>query len=105
MVESSVFEGKEMVCNGKQNLEDRIKKDYAGMTNDQNSLPIKDPEQYYLCGRHDIHTLWGKLELLIQWQWENRNKCQICFLNFINNKKRFILHAGQEFMADEIRWS
>ncbi|PEU70002.1 type I pullulanase, partial [Bacillus cereus] len=66
-LKGSVFEEKENgFVNGKENMEDRIKKGItAGIDYDINSSTYQDPEQVLTyVEAHDNHTLWDKLEVL-----------------------------------------
>ncbi|PHD54593.1 type I pullulanase [Bacillus toyonensis] len=102
-LKGSVFEEKENgFVNGKQNMEDRIKKGItAGIDYDTNSSTYQDPEQVLTyVEAHDNHTLWDKLELTNPGESEEVRK-QMHKLSssiLLTSQGVPFLHAGQEFM-------
>ncbi|AJH33364.1 type I pullulanase [Bacillus anthracis] len=102
-LKGSVFEEKENgFVNGKENMEDRIKKGItAGIDYDTNSSTYQDPEQVLTyVEAHDNHTLWDKLELTNPGDSEEVRK-QIHKLSssiLLTSQGIPFLHAGQEFM-------
>lgn len=102
-LKGSVFEEKENgFVNGKQNMEDRIKKGItAGIDYDTNSSTYQDPEQVLTyVEAHDNHTLWDKLELTNPGESEEVRKQMHKLSSSILLTSQGIpfLHAGQEFM-------
>ncbi|PHF01637.1 type I pullulanase [Bacillus wiedmannii] len=102
-LKGSVFEEKENgFVNGKENMEDRIKKGItAGIDYDINSSTYKDPEQVLTyVEAHDNHTLWDKLELTNPGDSEEVRKQMHKLSSSILLTSQGIpfLHAGQEFM-------
>ncbi|MBS9803610.1 type I pullulanase [Bacillus toyonensis] len=102
-LKGSVFEEKENgFVNGKQNMEDRIKKGItAGIDYDTNSSTYQDPEQVLTyVEAHDNHTLWDKLELTNPGDSEEVRKQMHKLSSSILLTSQGIpfLHAGQEFM-------
>lgn len=102
-LKGSVFEEKENgFVNGKQNMEDRIKKGItAGIEYDTNSSTYQDPEQVLTyVEAHDNHTLWDKLELTNSGDSEEMRKQMHKLSSSILLTSQGIpfLHAGQEFM-------
>ncbi|MEC2690881.1 type I pullulanase, partial [Bacillus cereus] len=102
-LKGSVFEEKENgFVNGKQNMEDRIKKGItAGIDYDTNSSTYQDPEQVLTyVEAHDNHTLWDKLELTNPGDSEEMRKQMHKLSSSILLTSQGIpfLHAGQEFM-------
>ncbi|EJR63186.1 pullulanase, type I [Bacillus cereus VD115] len=102
-LKGSVFEEKENgFVNGKQNMEDRIKKGItAGIDYDTNSSTYQDPEQVLTyVEAHDNHTLWDKLELTNPGDSEEVRKKMHKLSSSILLTSQGIpfLHAGQEFM-------
>ena len=102
-LKGSVFEEKENgFVNGKQNMEDRIKKGItAGSDYDTNSSTYQDPEQVLIyVEAHDNHTLWDKLELTNSGDNEEVRKQMHKLSSSILLTSQGIpfLHAGQEFM-------
>ncbi|MED3318962.1 type I pullulanase [Bacillus sp. N5-665] len=102
-LKGSVFEEKENgFVNGKDNMEDRIKKGItAGIYYDTNSSTYKDPEQVLTyVEAHDNHTLWDKLELTNPDDSEEVRKQMHKLSSSILLTSQGIpfLHAGQEFM-------
>ncbi|HDR3343379.1 TPA: type I pullulanase [Bacillus cereus] len=102
-LKGSVFEEKENgFINGKQNMEDRIKKGItAGIDYDTNSSTYQDPEQVLTyVEAHDNHTLWDKLELTNSGDNEEVRKQMHKLSSSILLTSQGIpfLHAGQEFM-------
>ncbi|ANV71813.1 type I pullulanase [Bacillus thuringiensis] len=102
-LKGSVFEEKENgFVNGKQNMEDRIKKGItAGIDYDTNSSTYQDPEQVLTyVEAHDNHTLWDKLELTNPGDSEELRKQMHKLSSSILLTSQGIpfLHAGQEFM-------
>ncbi|MBK5431842.1 MULTISPECIES: type I pullulanase [Bacillus] len=102
-LKGSVFEEKENgFVNGKQNMEDRIKKGItAGIDYDTNSSTYQDPEQVLTyVEAHDNHTLWDKLELTNSGDSEEMRKQMHKLSSSILLTSQGIpfLHAGQEFM-------
>ncbi|MFJ8353849.1 type I pullulanase [Bacillus paramycoides] len=102
-LKGSVFEDKDNgFVNGKQNMEDRIKKGItAGIDYDINSSTYKDPEQVLTyVEAHDNHTLWDKLELTNSGDSEEVRKQMHKLSSSILLTSQGIpfLHAGQEFM-------
>ncbi|PRT04853.1 type I pullulanase [Bacillus wiedmannii] len=102
-LKGSVFEEKENgFVNGKENMEDRIKKGItAGIDYDTNSSTYKDPEQVLTyVEAHDNHTLWDKLELTNSSDSEEVRKQMHKLSSSILLTSQGIpfLHAGQEFM-------
>lgn len=102
-LKGSVFEEKENgFVNGKQNMEDRIKKGItAGIDYDTNSSTYQDPEQVLTyVEAHDNHTLWDKLELTNSGDNEEARKQMHKLSSSILLTSQGIpfLHAGQEFM-------
>ncbi|PFQ44492.1 type I pullulanase [Bacillus cereus] len=102
-LKGSVFEEKENgFVNGKENMEDRIKKGItAGIDYDTNSSTYKDPEQVLTyVEAHDNHTLWDKLELTNSGDNEEVRKQMHKLSSSILLTSQGIpfLHAGQEFM-------
>ncbi|PGU09821.1 type I pullulanase [Bacillus cereus] len=102
-LKGSVFEEKENgFVNGKENMEDRIKKGItAGFDYDTNSSTYKDPEQVLTyVEAHDNHTLWDKLELTNSGDNEEVRKQMHKLSSSILLTSQGIpfLHAGQEFM-------
>ncbi|MGG0459527.1 type I pullulanase [Bacillus mycoides] len=102
-LKGSVFEDKDNgFVNGKQNMEDRIKKGItAGIDYDTNSSTYQDPEQVLTyVEAHDNHTLWDKLELTNQGESEEMQKQMHKLSSSILLTSQGIpfLHAGQEFM-------
>ncbi|SME52385.1 Pullulanase precursor [Bacillus mobilis] len=102
-LKGSVFEGKENgFVNGKENMEDRIKKGItAGIDYDINSSTYQDPEQVLTyVEAHDNHTLWDKLELTNPGDSEEVRKQMHKLSSSILLTSQGIpfLHAGQEFM-------
>ncbi|HDR4461258.1 TPA: type I pullulanase [Bacillus cereus] len=102
-LKGSVFEEKENgFVNGKQNMEDRIKKGItAGIDYDTNSSTYQDPEQVLTyVEAHDNHTLWDKLELTNSGDNEEVRKQMHKLSSSILLTSQGIpfLHAGQEFM-------
>ncbi|SCM94967.1 Pullulanase, type I [Bacillus mycoides] len=102
-LKGSVFEEKENgFVNGKENMEDRIKKGItAGIDYDTNSSTYQDPEQVLTyVEAHDNHTLWDKLELTNPGDSEEVRK-QMHKLSssiLLTSQGVPFLHAGQEFM-------
>lgn len=102
-LKGSVFEEKENgFVNGKENMEDRIKKGItAGIDYDINSSTYQDPEQVLTyVEAHDNHTLWDKLELTNPGDSEEVRK-QMHKLSssiLLTSQGTPFLHAGQEFM-------
>ncbi|PGE11250.1 type I pullulanase [Bacillus toyonensis] len=102
-LKGSVFEEKENgFVNGKQNMEDRIKKGItAGVDYDTNSSTYQDPEQVLTyVEAHDNHTLWDKLELTNPGDSAEVRK-QMHKLSssiLLTSQGILFLHAGQEFM-------
>ncbi|MGE7870853.1 type I pullulanase [Bacillus paramycoides] len=102
-LKGSVFEDKDNgFVNGKQNMEDRIKKGItAGIDYDTNSSTYQDPEQVLTyVEAHDNHTLWDKLELTNSGDSEEVRKQMHKLSSSILLTSQGIpfLHAGQEFM-------
>ncbi|MBJ8108266.1 type I pullulanase [Bacillus cereus group sp. N6] len=102
-LKGSVFEEKENgFVNGKDNMEDRIKKGItAGIDYDINSSTYQDPEQVLTyVEAHDNHTLWDKLELTNPGDSEEVRKQMHKLSSSILLTSQGIpfLHAGQEFM-------
>ncbi|MGY2613605.1 type I pullulanase [Bacillus pretiosus] len=102
-LKGSVFEEKENgFVNGKENMEDRIKKGItAGIDYDINSSTYQDPEQVLTyVEAHDNHTLWDKLELTNPGDSEEVRKQMHKLSSSILLTSQGIpfLHAGQEFM-------
>ncbi|MFB5249179.1 type I pullulanase [Bacillus mycoides] len=102
-LKGSVFEEKENgFVNGKENMEDRIKKGVtAGIDYDTNSSTYQDPEQVLTyVEAHDNHTLWDKLELTNSGDSEEMRKQMHKLSSSILLTSQGIpfLHAGQEFM-------
>ncbi|TBX74035.1 type I pullulanase [Bacillus mycoides] len=102
-LKGSVFEDKDNgFVNGKQNMEDRIKKGItAGINYDTNSSTYQDPEQVLTyVEAHDNHTLWDKLELTNPGESEEVRKQMHKLSSSILLTSQGIpfLHAGQEFM-------
>ncbi|PEQ04520.1 type I pullulanase [Bacillus wiedmannii] len=102
-LKGSVFEEKENgFVNGKENMEDRIKKGItAGIDYDTNSSTYKDPEQVLTyVEAHDNHTLWDKFELTNPGDSEEVRKQMHKLSSSILLTSQGIpfLHAGQEFM-------
>lgn len=102
-LKGSVFEEKENgFVNGKQNMEERIKKGItAGIDYDTNSSTYQDPEQVLTyVEAHDNHTLWDKLELTNSGDSEEMRKQMHKLSSSILLTSQGIpfLHAGQEFM-------
>ncbi|HDR7713298.1 TPA: type I pullulanase, partial [Bacillus cereus] len=102
-LKGSVFEEKENgFINGKENMEDRIKKGItAGIDYDTNSSTYQDPEQVLTyVEAHDNHTLWDKLELTNPGDSEEVRKQMHKLSSSILLTSQGIpfLHAGQEFM-------
>ncbi|RAN78442.1 type I pullulanase [Bacillus sp. SRB_331] len=102
-LKGSVFEEKEDgFVNGKQNMEERIKKGItAGIDYDTNSSTYQDPEQVLTyVEAHDNHTLWDKLELTNSGDSEEMRKQMHKLSSSILLTSQGIpfLHAGQEFM-------
>ncbi|MGH1010952.1 type I pullulanase [Bacillus toyonensis] len=102
-LKGSVFEEKENgFVNGKQNMEDRIKKGItAGIDYDTNSSTYQDPEQVLTyVEAHDNHTLWDKLELTNPGNSAEVRKQMHKLSSSILLTSQGIpfLHAGQEFM-------
>ncbi|PEL81269.1 type I pullulanase [Bacillus wiedmannii] len=102
-LKGSVFEEKENgFVNGKENMEDRIKKGImAGIDYDVNSSTYQDPEQVLTyVEAHDNHTLWDKLELTNPDDSEEVRKQMHKLSSSILLTSQGIpfLHAGQEFM-------
>lgn len=102
-LKGSVFEEKENgFVNGKQNMEDRIKKGItAGIDYDTNSSTYQDPEQVLTyVEAHDNHTLWDKFELTNPGDSEEVRKQMHKLSSSILLTSQGIpfLHAGQEFM-------
>ncbi|XLP24562.1 type I pullulanase [Bacillus toyonensis] len=102
-LKGSVFEEKENgFVNGKQNMEDRIKKGItAGIDYDTNSSTYQDPEQVLTyVEAHDNHTLWDKLEFTNSGDSEDVRKQMHKLSSSILLTSQGIpfLHAGQEFM-------
>lgn len=102
-LKGSVFEDKDNgFVNGKQNMEDRIKKGItAGIDYDTNSSTYQDPEQVLTyVEAHDNHTLWDKLELTNPGESEEVRKQMHKLSSSILLTSQGIpfLHAGQEFM-------
>ncbi|MCC2377663.1 type I pullulanase [Bacillus wiedmannii] len=102
-LKGSVFEEKENgFINGKDNMEDRIKKGItAGIDYDINSSTYQDPEQVLTyVEAHDNHTLWDKLELTNPGDSEEVRKQMHKLSSSILLTSQGIpfIHAGQEFM-------
>ncbi|MGG3443328.1 type I pullulanase [Bacillus nitratireducens] len=102
-LKGSVFEEKENgFVNGKQNMEDSIKKGItAGIDYDTNSSTYQDPEQVLTyVEAHDNHTLWDKFELTNPGDSEEVRKQMHKLSSSILLTSQGIpfLHAGQEFM-------
>ncbi|HDR7660329.1 type I pullulanase [Bacillus wiedmannii] len=102
-LKGSVFEEKENgFVNGKDDMEDRIKKGItAGIDYDINSSTYQDPEQVLTyVEAHDNHTLWDKLELTNPGDSEEVRKQMHKLSSSILLTSQGIpfLHAGQEFM-------
>ncbi|WP_327799947.1 type I pullulanase [Bacillus mobilis] len=102
-LKGSVFEEKENgFVNGKENMEDRIKKGItAGIDYDINSSTYQDPEQVLTyVEAHDNHTLWDKLELTNPGDSEEVRKQMHKLSSSILLTSQGIpfIHAGQEFM-------
>ncbi|PGV49629.1 type I pullulanase [Bacillus cereus] len=102
-LKGSVFEEKENgFVNGKENMEERIKKGItAGIDYDTNSSTYQDPEQVLTyVEAHDNHTLWDKLELTNPGDSEEVRKQMHKLSSSILLTSQGIpfLHAGQEFM-------
>lgn len=102
-LKGSVFEEKENgFVNGKENMEDRIKKGItAGIDYDTNSSTYQEPEQVLTyVEAHDNHTLWDKLELTNPSDSEEVRKQMHKLSSSILLTSQGIpfLHAGQEFM-------
>lgn len=102
-LKGSVFEEKENgFINGKENMEDRIKKGItAGIDYDTNSSTYQDPEQVLTyVEAHDNHTLWDKLELTNPGDSEEVRKQMHKLSSSILLTSQGIpfLHTGQEFM-------
>ncbi|MED0963968.1 type I pullulanase [Bacillus paramycoides] len=102
-LKGSVFADKDNgFVNGKQNMEDRIKKGItAGIDYDTNSSTYQDPEQVLTyVEAHDNHTLWDKLELTNSGDSEEVRKQMHKLSSSILLTSQGIpfLHAGQEFM-------
>ncbi|WP_243821050.1 type I pullulanase [Bacillus thuringiensis] len=102
-LKGSVFEEKENgFINGKENMEDRIKKGItAGIEYDTNSSTYQDPEQVLTyVEAHDNHTLWDKLELTNPGD-SDEVRTQMHKLSssiLLTSQGIPFLHAGQEFM-------
>lgn len=102
-LKGSVFEEKENgFINGKENMEDRIKKGItAGIDYDTNSSTYQDPEQVLnYVEAHDNHTLWDKLELTNPGD-SDEVRTQMHKLSssiLLTSQGIPFLHAGQEFM-------
>ncbi|MCU5023297.1 type I pullulanase [Bacillus cereus] len=102
-LKGSVFEDKENgFINGKENMEDRIKKGItAGIDYDTNSSTYQDPEQVLTyVEAHDNHTLWDKLELTNPGD-SDEVRTQMHKLSssiLLTSQGIPFLHAGQEFM-------
>ncbi|MFY0136855.1 type I pullulanase [Bacillus cereus] len=102
-LKGSVFEEKENgFINGKENMEDRIKKGItAGIDYDTNSSTYQDPEQVLTyVEAHDNHTLWDKLELTNPGD-SDELRTQMHKLSssiLLTSQGIPFLHAGQEFM-------
>ncbi|WP_144596336.1 type I pullulanase [Bacillus cereus] len=102
-LKGSVFEEKENgFINGKENMEDRIKKGItAGIDYDTNSSTYQDPEQVLTyVEAHDNHTLWDKLELTNSGD-SDEVRTQMHKLSssiLLTSQGIPFLHAGQEFM-------
>ncbi|MHA4165354.1 type I pullulanase [Bacillus cereus] len=102
-LKGSVFEEKENgFINGKENMEDRIKKGItAGIDYDTNSSTYQDPEQVLTyVEAHDNHTLWDKLELTNPGD-SDEVRTQMHKLSssiLLTSQGIPFLHAGQEFM-------
>ncbi|AMR03051.1 type I pullulanase [Bacillus thuringiensis] len=102
-LKGSVFEEKENgFINGKENMEDRIKKGItAGIDYDKNSSTYQDSEQVLTyVEAHDNHTLWDKLELTNSDDSDEVRKQMHKLSSSILLTSQGIpfLHAGQEFM-------
>ncbi|MHA4086905.1 type I pullulanase [Bacillus cereus] len=102
-LKGSVFEEKENgFINGKENMEDLIKKGItAGIDYDTNSSTYQDPEQVLTyVEAHDNHTLWDKLELTNPGD-SDEVRTQMHKLSssiLLTSQGIPFLHAGQEFM-------
>ncbi|HGG0583322.1 MULTISPECIES: type I pullulanase [Bacillus] len=102
-LKGSVFEEKENgFINGKENMEDRIKKGItAGIDYDTNSSTYQDPEQVLTyVEAHDNHILWDKLELTNPGD-SDEVRTQMHKLSssiLLTSQGIPFLHAGQEFM-------
>ncbi|MGQ7724291.1 MULTISPECIES: type I pullulanase [unclassified Bacillus (in: firmicutes)] len=102
-LKGSVFEEKENgFINGKENMEDRIRKGItAGIDYDTNSSTYQDPEQVLTyVEAHDNHTLWDKLELTNPGD-SDEVRTQMHKLSssiLLTSQGIPFLHAGQEFM-------
>ncbi|MED3599863.1 type I pullulanase, partial [Bacillus thuringiensis] len=102
-LKGSVFEEKENgFINGKENMEDRIKKGItAGIDYDTNSSTYQDPEQVLTyVEAHDNHTLWDKFELTNPGD-SDEVRTQMHKLSssiLLTSQGIPFLHAGQEFM-------
>ncbi|WP_410990449.1 type I pullulanase [Bacillus cereus] len=102
-LKGSVFEEKENgFINGKENMEDRIKKGItAGIDYDTNSSTYQDPEQVLTyVEAHDNHTLWDKLKLTNPGD-SDEVRTQMHKLSssiLLTSQGIPFLHAGQEFM-------
>lgn len=102
-LKGSVFEDKENgFVNGKQNMEERIKKGItAGMDYDKKVSTYQDPEQVLTyVEAHDNNTLWDKLALTNPGDSEEVRKQMHKLASSIILTSQGIpfLHAGQEFM-------
>ncbi|WP_142329335.1 type I pullulanase [Bacillus cereus] len=102
-LKGSVFEEKEKgFVNGRENMEDRIKKGItAGIDYDTNSSTYQDPEQVLTyVEAHDNHTLWDKLDLTNPDDSKEVRKQMHKLSSSILLTSQGIpfLHAGQEFM-------
>ncbi|MEK3797239.1 type I pullulanase [Peribacillus sp. FSL H8-0477] len=88
--------------NGKQGMEDIIKKGIAGGINYDNSLATyKDPQQVVTyVEAHDNHTLWDKLALTNPKDSLTKRKQMHKLASSISLTSQGInfIHAGQEFM-------
>ncbi|PHF36223.1 type I pullulanase [Bacillus pseudomycoides] len=102
-LKGSVFGDKDNgFVNGKQNMEERIKKGItAGIDYDRKVYTYQDPEQVLTyVEAHDNHTLWDKLELTNPGDSEEVRK-QMHKLSssiILTSQGVPFLHAGQEFM-------
>ncbi|PEC82219.1 type I pullulanase [Bacillus cereus] len=102
-LKGSVFEEKEKgFVNGRENMEDRIKKGItAGIDYDTNSSTYQYPEQVLTyVEAHDNHTLWDKLDLTNPDDSKEVRKQMHKLSSSILLTSQGIpfLHAGQEFM-------